>query len=1019
MRSYVCGEVSQSDIHLKGVCGYIESAAATVIDVVELMEPYLTSWVDAERSRASYLLYQLISMDAVRLASSSEIHVFAAFLCHRLGDFPSLPSCLLALRVLFDKYGHLMDPGCDDCAYAVAMLSSSVHTPSYSQPVRQSVFDLVLAVLCSPAYSHQPVLQFLCSALDGEKDPRCLLSAFGAIDKSLGMLPGSLDRVLGESVLEALGCYFPIDFAPRTGESHAVTPAMLAEALSKALCDHRSFVPLTLPFLLDQASKGEGLQARRTALICLRRIVSCFGHSVCLRIADADWQQDPEESQSFLQHFSDVLYDVGVNEGSQVLVDEVLQLLAAVNFSICNSAQLAKADWEGFQRRILLRAVVDLSENVESLKGRSAWRLCITLAGSGGAVAAERVAQMLFPMVLKEVRCCSSAMAAKLSGGALAVEQKVLPEAVQMMLSLLCCAMPIGVDCTFAHIGDILPRFDSIVELLARFVIPFVASPPAVVSRDCQRALTNSINAMREVIARWGRSLLLVALVEDYVDNVFKLLFFGRKLGDERAAIKNLLVQLIQSPQFAHMVYAQVDTMLNTAHCDDVLAAVVRADPADHVIKTLSQRVLVLIPVNSNENELFIGRLMKVFNEVLSSPVELTDNVSLQRKLSVIVGFQENGDISHGTSCLLHLLAFLTVPASATSSTGLQLRDDFALFMRSTFEHLPKSLQTILFTNVCRQLGGICNGETGETGDDCGDYSLRLLLMCLVHLDKSCYFFCEPTNSTSGTVINNLLCYSALDAFMCVALIVNKVSVHEVVARIVDAAASRITNSQLWLNGHAEEQQAAVNLFLWVAKGVLMRLPNATWVSLLQRKITQLLGEMLTTGDGGQITCRAESLASRIDILIAEHRFVLTNAANKRSEWAPFWQQKLYATLFPALRADLKVMQVLPGNEQANPIIMAQLLCFCQLVVHISCKEVLFVAADVPALLEVLMIAVCIASQSVCNPSALRVKLEQCSLKSLEICLCVEQDVAQHLVSHLNVVVPFLERVSSRFLVLG
>ena len=124
------------------------------------------------------------------------------------------------------------------------------------QSVRKLVLDCVTLLL-----SHHPllvcddasaVLSGFIAAVDGEKDPRCLIVVF--------TLAAFLLRQAGdEAVLEArdglfdvIGCYFPITFTPPANDPHHITQHELREALRAALTAHPALNAQLIPLLLDK-----------------------------------------------------------------------------------------------------------------------------------------------------------------------------------------------------------------------------------------------------------------------------------------------------------------------------------------------------------------------------------------------------------------------------------------------------------------------------------------------------------------------------------------------------------------------------------------------------------------------------------------------------------------------------------------------------------------------------------------------------------------------------------------------
>ena len=124
----------------------------------------------------------------------------------------------------------------------------------------QSVRKLLLDCLTS-LFSHQPllvasdapaVLAGFIAAVDGEKDPRCLIVVFSLAAFLLRQSPGSAVTAASDGLFDVLGCYFPITFTPPPNDPHHITQDELRDALRAALTAHPSLNAQLVPLLLDK-----------------------------------------------------------------------------------------------------------------------------------------------------------------------------------------------------------------------------------------------------------------------------------------------------------------------------------------------------------------------------------------------------------------------------------------------------------------------------------------------------------------------------------------------------------------------------------------------------------------------------------------------------------------------------------------------------------------------------------------------------------------------------------------------
>ncbi|GIL46512.1 hypothetical protein Vafri_3508, partial [Volvox africanus] len=129
-----------------------------------------------------------------------------------------------------------------------------------------------------------PLLDAFLGAADGEKDPRCLLLAFEAVEALCEMhhAPG-VDaaplRQLGDEVADWASSYFPISFNPPPNLARgpaAITRADLSSALETALAASPFLAGGVLPLLVEKLSSTYR-PAKEDSLSALRRCCPAYG----------------------------------------------------------------------------------------------------------------------------------------------------------------------------------------------------------------------------------------------------------------------------------------------------------------------------------------------------------------------------------------------------------------------------------------------------------------------------------------------------------------------------------------------------------------------------------------------------------------------------------------------------------------------------------------------------------------------------------------------------------------------
>ena len=160
----------------------------------------------------------------------------------------SMGAALDAITVLFERHAGLLG---DDAAREVVRGLTDTHVPSLDQPLRHASLSLLRHLLRTPRWvaslsAQQDGLSaaeaashfgtFFVLAMEGEKDPRCLVVALEAAQRVLHAFAGLIvaapggDDVLTE-LFDVTACYFPITFTPPPNDPHGITQAQLSGLL--------------------------------------------------------------------------------------------------------------------------------------------------------------------------------------------------------------------------------------------------------------------------------------------------------------------------------------------------------------------------------------------------------------------------------------------------------------------------------------------------------------------------------------------------------------------------------------------------------------------------------------------------------------------------------------------------------------------------------------------------------------------------------------------------------------------
>jgi DNA repair/transcription protein MET18/MMS19 len=113
-------------------------------------------------------------------------------------------------------------------------------------------------------YEECDIMEAAITALDGEKDPRCLLRGLSLLSSTISLYSTQPEHSLAygkleESVDEAfdvLSCYFPIDFTPPPNDPYGISKEMLREELQGALMSCPLFVDQLVSLALEKLSSA-------------------------------------------------------------------------------------------------------------------------------------------------------------------------------------------------------------------------------------------------------------------------------------------------------------------------------------------------------------------------------------------------------------------------------------------------------------------------------------------------------------------------------------------------------------------------------------------------------------------------------------------------------------------------------------------------------------------------------------------------------------------------------------------
>ncbi|KAK6912000.1 MMS19, N-terminal [Dillenia turbinata] len=175
----------------------------------------------------------------------------------------------------------------------------------------------------------------ICEAIDGERDPQCLILTFHIIEILAKLFPdpsGPVANFAGD-LFDILGCYFPIHFTHTKGEDVDIKRDSLLMDLMQAFSSTPLFEPFAVPLLLEKLSSSLPL-AKVDSLKYLSHCLLKYGADRMAIHAEAFWSSLKDAICTSIQEPSVPLAPEsldGLSFHSNEIVAEALALLQKVN----------------------------------------------------------------------------------------------------------------------------------------------------------------------------------------------------------------------------------------------------------------------------------------------------------------------------------------------------------------------------------------------------------------------------------------------------------------------------------------------------------------------------------------------------------------------------------------------------------------------------------------------------------------------------------------------------------------
>ncbi|WCJ40871.1 hypothetical protein M5689_021770 [Euphorbia peplus] len=322
---------TQQAASLDAIIFLLKNDQLTIESLVKEMALYLTTTDDILRSRGILLLGEAITHLSSKPLETTTIHSLSTFFSERLADWRALRGAIVGCLALIRRKSNGLVTAADAKAIAKSYLEN-LQVQALAQHDRKLCFELLECLLENypedVASMDEDLVYGICEAIDGEKDPQCLMLTFHIVELLVKIFPDPAG--FGSDLFAILGSYFPIHFThPKAGDFD-VKRDDLSRALMLAFSSTPLFEPFAMPLLLEKLSSSLP-SAKVDSLKYLNCCTSNFGAQRVAKHAGAIWSLVKEaiysSGEEDLQSFNSESVDDPTNQKYEIAA-EALALLA-------------------------------------------------------------------------------------------------------------------------------------------------------------------------------------------------------------------------------------------------------------------------------------------------------------------------------------------------------------------------------------------------------------------------------------------------------------------------------------------------------------------------------------------------------------------------------------------------------------------------------------------------------------------------------------------------------------------
>ncbi|GAA5803787.1 Dos2-interacting transcription regulator of RNA-Pol-II-domain-containing protein [Helicostylum pulchrum] len=254
------------------------SVQNNLLELIQELGEYLTNDDEFIRAKATGLLSNTLNDCEQEVINESAVSVLVDFYCDRLTDKTCVQNLLDGL-VALTTYKNFTGK---NALFVFKRIIENVQVQQFPQGTRNSAFKLFANLINRHATTLRSInnefVYGFTQVLDGEKDPRNLMSAFQIMKSIVDNFDISAHV---EDIFEVTFCYFPVTFKPPPDDPYGITAEDLKTSLRDCLASTPLFAKFALPLILEKLSSTSG-SAKKDSMETLAACAPVYGSTALL-----------------------------------------------------------------------------------------------------------------------------------------------------------------------------------------------------------------------------------------------------------------------------------------------------------------------------------------------------------------------------------------------------------------------------------------------------------------------------------------------------------------------------------------------------------------------------------------------------------------------------------------------------------------------------------------------------------------------------------------------------------------